>query len=426
MHPLDKLRSLSKPIAFGHYSAKNDVGGVTSWLERMLLRLHSDGVSVTLLLHHFGKDIEESSLVSCLRDAGISVEIETRSLFTEDDIRGILAFINRHQPQVFLPQCLESMYYAGAIAGRFGLPWALSMRSDDPVYWAIAEIVPPELSGGMLVGVSEHICNLAREKRLAKYTYTVPSGTPLSPHTVSFSDSPFRVAFSGRVVEGQKRISLVLAAMAQACRLDSRIECLILGDGAARSTSEQWVEAQGLGDRIHFLGRLEPSAVQAQLAQCQALLLMSDYEGLPVALLEGMASGVVPVVRSIPSGIPEIVKHNQTGLLVDDTPEQAATAIINLANNADLWLRCSEASKLLITQNYSEEVCYQRWLNVIAKLSDRSTVRYPIPIPRKIPLPPVHPDLVGRDRRKPTLTDKFQAKLIRIKKRLQSLNTLLN
>ncbi|WP_084150039.1 glycosyltransferase family 4 protein [Picosynechococcus sp. NKBG042902] len=419
MYPLDKLRSLSKPIAFGHYSAKNDVGGVTSWLERMLLRLHSDGVPVTLLLHHFGKDIEESSILSRLRDAGISVEIETRSLFTEDDVRGILAFLNRHQPQIFLPQCLESMYYAGSIAGRFGLPWALSMRSDDPLYWAIAEMVTPETSGGMLVGVSEYICNLAKEKHLAKYTYTVPSGTPLSPHTASFSDSPFRVAFSGRVVEEQKRISLVLAAMVQACRLDSRIECLILGDGAARTTSEEWVKAQGLGDRIHFLGRLEPSAVQAQLAQCQALLLMSDYEGLPVALLEGMASGVVPVVRSIPSGIPEIVKHTQTGLLVDDTPEQAATAIINLANNPDLWLRCSLASKLLITQNYSEEVCYQRWLNVIAELSDRSTVRYPIPIPRKIPLPPPHPVLARRDRRKPTISDRVFSKVKRLKSKVQ-------
>lgn len=421
MPNLDKLRSLSKPIAFGHYSAKNDVGGVTSWLERLLLRLHSDGVPVTVLLHHFGTDIDESSLSPRLRDAGISVEVEVRSSFTEENVPSILTFLNRHQPQIFLPQCLEAMYYAASIAGRTGLPWALSMRSDDPFYWAIAESVPPESSGGLMVGVSEYICDLAKEKHLAQYTYTVPSGTPISAHRAFFCDNPFRVAFSGRVIEEQKRISLVLEAMSQACRRDSRIECWILGDGMDMTTSRQWVIDQGLGDRIHFLGRLEPFAVQAKLAQCQALLLMSDYEGLPVALLEAMAIGVVPVVRSIPSGIPELVKNNETGMLVNDTPEQAATAIIHLANHPDLWLKCSTASKLLVAENYSEEACYQRWLNVISELCDRSTVRYPIPIPKKIPLPPVHPDLVGRDIRQPSLSHRLFKRLRNYLSRIKKL-----
>ncbi|TVP61460.1 MAG: glycosyltransferase family 1 protein [Nodularia sp. (in: Bacteria)] len=419
MKNIDWIKLQSKTVAFSHYSAKNDISGVTTWLERLLLRLHSDRIPVVVYLQHFGSNVEESNLLHTLRQAGIPVEIEPRSLYTENDVHGVLSFLNRHQPQVFFPQCLQSMYYAAGIAGQAGLPWAMTIHSDDPVYWAIAETITPDANGGVLVGVSDYISQTAIEKGLVKQPQTIPYGVSTFQNVASFSDSPFRVAFSGRVVEEQKRISLVLAAMAQACRLDSRIECLILGDGAARTTSEQWVKAQGLGDRIHFLGRLEPSAVQAQLAQCQALLLMSDYEGLPVALLEGMASGVVPVVRSIPSGIPEIVKHNQTGLLVDDTPEQAATAIINLANNADFWLRCSLASKLLITQNYSEEVCYQRWLNVIAELSDRSTVRYPIPIPRKISLPPVHPDLVGRDIRKPTIGDRVVTKVKRLKSKVQ-------
>jgi colanic acid/amylovoran biosynthesis glycosyltransferase len=408
-------------ISFSHYSAKNDISGVTTWLQRFLLRLHHDGIPVSLLLHHFGNNAQESSLLNTLLEAGISVEIEPQPPYSEEGVRSTLAFLNRNQPQVFLPQCLEAMYYAAGIAGRVGLPWAMTLHSDDPVYWAIAETIPPETNGGMIVGVSDYICQLAIEKRLASLPQPIPCGVPVPQQTAAFVDSPFRVAFSGRVVETQKRISLVLEAMAQACHLDSRIKCLILGDGDALSSSRQWVMDRDLGDRIHFLGRLEQSAVQAALVQCQAFLLMSDFEGLPIALLEAMAIGVVPVVRDTPSGIPELVREGETGLLVSDKPEQAALAIVRLANNPSLWSQYSNASKALVAQNYSEDICYQRWLSAIDLLSDRCTVRYPIPITRKILLPPLHPSLIGRDRRKPSLTNRAKAKLSRIKDKVKRL-----
>jgi colanic acid/amylovoran biosynthesis glycosyltransferase len=130
---------------------------------------------------------------------------------------------------------------------------------------------------------------------------------------------------------------------------------------------------------------------------------------------------VVPVVRAIPSGIPELVKNKETGLLVDGTPEQTAAAIIHLANHPDIWTQYSATSKLLVAQNYSEEVCYQRWLNVISELCDHHTIHYPIPIPKKILLPLQHPALAGRDRRQPSLVDSAKSKLDRIQNKMKRL-----
>jgi colanic acid/amylovoran biosynthesis glycosyltransferase len=416
------MDTIGRPyIAFGHYGAKDDIGGVTTWLERLLLRLHNDGIPVCLYLQHFGSNTEESNILHPLRKAGIPVDIEPRSPYIDGDVRGTLAFLNRYQPVIFMPQCLEAMYYAAGMTGNLGLPWVMTIHSDDPVYWAIAEIVPPESNGGLMVGVSDHICQRTVREGLVSQPQTIPYGVPIPKNVAYFSDNPFRVAFSGRIVEEQKRISLVLEAMAQACRRDSRIECWLIGDGSALSSSKQWVLDRDLGDRIHFLGRLEPVAVQSKLVQCQAILLMSDYEGLPVALLEAMAIGVVPVVRSIPSGIPELVKNNETGFLVDEAPEQAANAIIHLVNHPELWLQYSEASKLLVSKYYSEEICYQRWLKVISELSDRSTVCYPIPIPKILSLPPVHPNLTGRDIRKPTLYEHVMSKVYRIKGKVKKM-----
>ncbi len=401
MTSLDKLRSLSRPIVFGHYGMKDEAGGVTAWLERLLLRLYRDGVPVKVLLHHIGgTDIQNLNLCARLRltagrqaIAGISVEIEKQTIasFTEDAVRGVLEFLNRHQPQVFLPQCVQSMYYAAQIAGRAGLPWAFVMHSEDHGYWTLAKTIPIESSGGMFIGVSNYIYQQAVQRRLARHPRVIPYGVPIPGNTASFSDAPFRIAYSGRIIEEQKRISLVLEAMSRACKQDSRIECWIMGDGPARMSSEQWVRDQGLSEHIHFLGRLEPSAVQAKLSQCQTILMMSDYEGLPVSLMEAMAMGVVPVARAIPSGIPELVKNNETGLLVDATPEHAAAAIIRLADTPDLWSRCSAASRSLVVERFSEEACYQLWLDVIAELCERTTVRYPIAIPNKIPIPPAPP-----------------------------------
>ncbi len=421
MNNLDLSHLQHKKIAFSHYSAKNDISGVTTWLQRLLLRLHHDDIPVSLLLHHLDNNIQESSLLQPLLEAGIHVKIEPQPPYSEEGVRSTLAFLNRHQPQAFFPQCLAAMYYTAGIAGRAGLPWAMTIHSDDPVYWAIAETTTPEANGGMIVGVSDYICQLAVEKRLANLPQAIPCGVPVPQQTATFADSHFRVAFSGRVVELQKRISLVLEAMSQACCLDSRIECLIIGDGPDLASSRQWIVDRNLGDRIRFLGRLSPAEVGVELAKCQAILLMSDYEGLPVALLEAMAVGVVPIVRAIPSGIPELVRDCETGLLVNDTPEQAAQAIVRLANNLSLWLQCSTASKVLVARNYSEDVCYQRWLSAIDLLSDRCSVRYPIPIPRKVLLPPPHPLLIGRDQRKPSLANRAKAKLSRIKDKVKRL-----
>ncbi|MEH1960046.1 MAG: glycosyltransferase family 4 protein [Nostoc sp.] len=391
-------------IAFAHYSKKNDIGGVTTWLQRLLLRMHSDNIPIVVYLLHSDADVEESTLLHILREAGISVDIDMQSPYIEEDVSSILAFFNRHQPQIFFPQCLESTYHTAGMAGQYGLPWAMTIHSDDPVYWAFAETVVPEANNGWMVGVSDYICKKAVQKGLANQPKSIPYGVSIFENAASFSDSPFRVVFCGRVVEEQKRISLVLAAMSQACCLDPRIECWIIGNGDEMTISRDWVNEHGLGDRIIFLGRLESSAVQSKLALCQTILLMSDYEGLPVALLEAMAMGVVPIVRSIPSGIPELVKNNESGLLVDDTPEQAANAIVRLLNHPQLWLKCSTTSQSLIAENYSEEISYQRWLNVISELSDRSTITYPIAIPKRISVPPAHPSLVGRaQKRKPNI-----------------------
>lgn len=374
-------------IALAHYSAVSDISGVTTWFENLVLRLQRDGLSPCVHLNHFGSDPEESSLLPVLRNAGVRVEAVSRARTLEEDVKKTIDFLQRTKPTIFLPQCLNAHYFAAAMAGRQGLPWVLTIHSDDPDYWSITEARRPADWGGRTVCVSEHLAREVSVKGLDISPVVIPCGVEIPENFSSYNSKPFNVVYSGRLVETQKRLSLVIDVLIRSCLANPSIVATVIGEGPSSEACLQAVANAGLNDRIRFTGRLAPEQVKAQLFSAQAIVLMSDFEGLPVALLEAMAAGVVPVVRAIPSGIPEIVHHEETGLLVDENPEHAAQALCRLATDQVLWQKCSSAGRDLVRDQFSEDVCYRRWLDLIQELHSKSTVSYPISLPRRLDLP---------------------------------------
>ena len=371
-------------IAIAHYSSSKDISGVTTWLENLVLHLQKDGLHPVVHFHHLGMDVKKSSLAPRLQDAGVSVEVVPRSRSFVGDIVQTTKFLNRVKPDIFLPQCLHAHFFAAAIAGEQGLPWALTIHSDDPDYWTIAKARPPVNHGGNIVCVSEHIAQLVVNDKVDSDPNVIPCGVKVSNQIATHSKKPFRIIYSGRLVELQKRLSLVIETLILACKADNTIEGKVIGDGPAMDSSRKTVADAGMENRITFTGFLTPLKVKTELLNAQAILLMSDFEGLPLALLEAMAVGVVPVVRSIPSGIPEIIHHEKTGLLVDDQPENAAKAICRLSSDLELWQLCSKAGRKLIMERYSEDISYSHWLDLIDMLYTKSKINYPIRLPRQI------------------------------------------
>jgi len=360
-------------------------------MEALLLRLHGDGIPVVLLLFYYGSEVPKLGVWTRLRKVGIPVEIETVPVEEERDhprryVRKTIDFLNRHRPQIFLPNCRNTLYFSAKIAGLQGLPWVFTFHSDDPLFWSVAQATQVQSANGCFVAVSGHIAKLLRDKQLAPQPDVIPYGVPLSDTTTAFADRLFKVAYSGRITEEQKRISLVLQAMALACRADSRIECWLIGDGPEATASQAWVQQESLADRIHFVGRLDVEEVRKRVCDYQVIMLMSDYEGLGISLLEAMTCGVVPVVRGMPP-VTEFVKHEDTGLLVDASPEEAAKAILRLLAEPNLWMQCSEGARSMVANEYSEDISYRRWVEFLTELCEHSTVRYPLKTPTLVPIP---------------------------------------
>jgi glycosyltransferase involved in cell wall biosynthesis len=105
----------------------------------------------------------------------------------------------------------------------------------------------------------------------------------------------------------------IIEAMSALAPRHPDVHLLIIGDGELRDDLQAQVTEQGLLDRIHFLGSRQD--IPDLLATCDLFVLPSLWEGLSMALLEAMATGL-PIVASSVSGTVQAIIPNQTGLLV--------------------------------------------------------------------------------------------------------------
>lgn len=115
----------------------------------------------------------------------------------------------------------------------------------------------------------------------------------------------------------------------------------VIGAGSERALLEQ--AAAGLP--VTFAGRVEPAAIRDRIAGARILVSGSESEGFPNAILEGMERGV-PTVATAVGGVPSVVRHEETGLLVPPRdPKALARAIQELYGDDARWERMARAAR---------------------------------------------------------------------------------
>ena len=113
-------------------------------------------------------------------------------------------------------------------------------------------------------------------------------------------------------------------------------ELHLLGDGELRTEIEQQVLEYGLQDKVKFLGI--QSNVYQYLIDSDCFVLSSDYEGVPMSLIEAMGTGL-PIVSTNVGGIPNMIKGGEEGLLCELDP-------IDLAKNIEILYKDISLRKL--------------------------------------------------------------------------------
>ena len=141
------------------------------------------------------------------------------------------------------------------------------------------------------------------------------------------------VLFVGRL-EAQKDPELVVEAFARAAERAAGLRLVAVGaggmDGAVRRTAERL----GVGGRVHLLGALPRPQVAEQMWAADALLLASRFEGMPITVIEALATGL-PVVATAVGEVPRLVQTGETGWLAADRSRDAlATGLVGVLDGA--------------------------------------------------------------------------------------------
>lgn len=127
--------------------------------------------------------------------------------------------------------------------------------------------------------------------------------------------------------------------------------CKVIGDGPLQAELQALVESRGLRDQVEFLGAQPQETVRALLEQAAIFALPSQVaadggsDGIPVALMEAMASGCT-VVSCQTSGIPELISDRENGLLVRERdPAALAGALHRLLADPGLRRRLAFSAR---------------------------------------------------------------------------------
>lgn len=164
----------------------------------------------------------------------------------------------------------------------------------------------------------------------------------------------------GRFVE-KKGFHVLVEALALLKTRDARFRCLIAGDGPLYAEVRKRGQAAGLREDLEMPGAMPQERVKALLDTADAFVLpcvvakSGDRDGIPVALMEAMALGV-PVVSTHVSGIPELIRDGENGLLVKaEDPEALAQALGRILREPQLRESLARRARTTIETQFNLE-----------------------------------------------------------------------
>ena len=158
----------------------------------------------------------------------------------------------------------------------------------------------------------------------------VGNGVPIDAIQAAQRQPKVDVIYLGRLID-EKRVDLLLHAIAWLRRHRPGVCGLIVGEGPERAALEALASSLGLGDRVQFTGSLDTAQVYGHLKSASVMVLPSVREGFGIAVLEAQAAGAVPVVvRSPANAAGDLIRDGVDGQFCEPTAESLAASMQQL------------------------------------------------------------------------------------------------
>lgn len=180
------------------------------------------------------------------------------------------------------------------------------------------------------------------------------------------NDSLF-VGAIGRMAPIKNHALLIESFSRLPSHLDGRsVKLLVVGDGECRAEIEKQIESRNLTSRVHIRPWLKD--LRWAYAAIDVFALTSRNEGMPIAVMEAMASGVSTVSMAV-GGVVDLVEDGETGLLVkEQAAESFSRQLVAMLCDLNLRKKISSNAQKHVEEMYSERILIQNMKNLYGEL----------------------------------------------------------
>jgi glycosyltransferase involved in cell wall biosynthesis len=166
----------------------------------------------------------------------------------------------------------------------------------------------------------------------------------------------------------KKGLDTLIRAFRTVAAVYDRLTLRLVGDGPLRPMLEALARAHGLSARIEFLGSVSRAEIVRLMKGTNLFVLPSRSEPFGLALLEAAVCRRAIVATDV-GGIPEIIRHEVSGLLVPpDNVEALSASLLRLLDRPELRRALGEAAYQTVTSRFSWEIMGEQYESLMSHL----------------------------------------------------------
>jgi glycosyltransferase involved in cell wall biosynthesis len=268
----------------------------------------------------------------------------------------------------------------GELVARLGVPYSISAHAKDIYLSQPADLRRKLEAARFTVTCTEYNRRALAHRAPQAAIHRMYHGVDLERFHPRLRQPPVGAPLILAV--GRLREKKGFDTLIDACRILRRqgvpFRCDIVGYGEEHAALERRIDEAGLFGQVMLAGKLPREAVIERYACASAFVQPSrighdgDRDGIPNVLLEAMAMQVA-VVATCVSGIPELVRHEETGLLVEpDHAPALANAVGRLLGDTALRARLGEAGRRAVAAGFDNDRNLQLLRHLLENLDERS------------------------------------------------------
>jgi colanic acid/amylovoran biosynthesis glycosyltransferase len=245
------------------------------------------------------------------------------------------------------------------VANIYPIGLSLTVHGPDEFYDAPGYCLAEKIAGASFICcigmyARSQLMKLSPPEHWSKFE-VAPLGLFLdefAPRVALRASDCFEILSVGRLVAAKGQ-HILLAAIHHLVRGGRNVRLRLVGDGPDRRSLEDDARRRGLDGVVVFEGSVNPDRIRAIYEAADVFALASFAEGIPVVLMEAMAMEI-PCVATFITGIPELIRDGEDGLLVAPSDDAAlADAVRRLMDDAELRRRLGQTGRKRVVEHYN-------------------------------------------------------------------------